>query len=389
MKALLRRASPQPAGDEVLRFGRLEIDLGARMARLDGQPCDLTSHQFDLLVVLAQSPGRVLSRDQIMDSLKGHPLEAFDRSIDVHISRIRAVIEDDPKAPRRVLTVRGAGYVFAKKQDSDADGRAAPTPRPAMKSLYVRIYVTVVAVLLLFAAVSGWVLQRHLDEERARVESVLSERMQAWAELIQRSMPGPDAPRAEQAEALRDWSQRLRVPLALDDPQGQRVAASESFLRRQADGGGRALAVRLEDERTLWVMRPGGLRASQGAGRGAGGPPRAGPGPGESPPLPFVPPTWPRGVGLAILLAVLFIAVAAGAYPVVRRLTRRLEALKQGVERFGAGAARAPRRGQRQRRSGGRGGELQRAAARSRRWCARTSRCSQTRATNCARRWHA
>ena len=89
------------------------------MARLDGQACDLTSHQFDLLVVLAQSPGRVLSRDQIMDSLKGHPLEAFDRSIDVHISRIRAVIEEDPKTPRRVLTVRGAGYVFAKKQDGD------------------------------------------------------------------------------------------------------------------------------------------------------------------------------------------------------------------------------------------------------------------------------
>lgn len=120
VKALLRRASPEPADDEVLRFGRLEIDLGARKARLDGRDCDLTGHQFDLLVVLAQSPGRVLSRDQIMDSLKGHPLEAFDRSIDVHISRIRAVIEDDPKAPRRVLTVRGVGYVFARKQDQDA-----------------------------------------------------------------------------------------------------------------------------------------------------------------------------------------------------------------------------------------------------------------------------
>ena len=119
VKALLRRASPQPAADDVLRFGRLEVDLGARMARLDGQACDLTGHQFDLLVVLAQSPGRVLSRDQIMDSLKGHPLEAFDRSIDVHISRIRAVIEDDAKLPRRVLTVRGAGYVFARKQDAD------------------------------------------------------------------------------------------------------------------------------------------------------------------------------------------------------------------------------------------------------------------------------
>jgi two-component system, OmpR family, phosphate regulon response regulator OmpR len=119
VKALLRRATPEAADDDVLRFGHLEIDLGAREARLQGQRCDLTGHQFDLLVVLAQSPGRVLTRDQIMDALKGHPLEAFDRSIDVHISRIRAVIEDDPKTPKRVLTVRGSGYVFARKQDGD------------------------------------------------------------------------------------------------------------------------------------------------------------------------------------------------------------------------------------------------------------------------------
>jgi DNA-binding response OmpR family regulator len=118
VKALLRRSAPDSSDEEVLTFGRLEVDLGARQARLDGEPCDLTSHQFELLTVLAKSPGRVLSRDQIMDSLKGHPLEAFDRSIDVHISRIRSVIEDDPKAPKRVLTVRGAGYVFAKKQDA-------------------------------------------------------------------------------------------------------------------------------------------------------------------------------------------------------------------------------------------------------------------------------
>ena len=118
VKALLRRSMPDLRPDEVLVFGRLEIDLGARQARLDGAPCELTGHQFDLLSVLAQSPGRVLSRDQIMDALKGHPLEAFDRSIDVHISRIRALIEDDPKAPRRVLTVRGAGYVFARRQDT-------------------------------------------------------------------------------------------------------------------------------------------------------------------------------------------------------------------------------------------------------------------------------
>ena len=119
VKALLRRAAPDAAPGEVLRFGRLEIDLGARQARLDGQVCELTSHQFELLVVLARHPGRVMSRDRIMDALKGHPMEAFDRSIDVHISRIRAVIEDDPKVPRRVLTVRGAGYVFARKQAGD------------------------------------------------------------------------------------------------------------------------------------------------------------------------------------------------------------------------------------------------------------------------------
>jgi two-component system phosphate regulon response regulator OmpR len=120
LRALLRRAGPASSGEqaELLRFGRLEIDLGARLARLEGQPCELTSHQFDLLLVLARSPGRVLSREAIMDALKGEPLEAFDRSIDVHISRIRQAIEDDPRQPRRVLTVRGAGYVFARSQDS-------------------------------------------------------------------------------------------------------------------------------------------------------------------------------------------------------------------------------------------------------------------------------
>jgi DNA-binding response OmpR family regulator len=120
VKALLRRAQPAAAADDVLVFGRLEIDLGAREARLSGQRCDLTTHQFELLVVLAQSAGRVLSRDQIMDALRGHPMDAFDRSIDVHVSRIRAAIEDDPKAPKRVLTVRGAGYLFAKRQDAPA-----------------------------------------------------------------------------------------------------------------------------------------------------------------------------------------------------------------------------------------------------------------------------
>jgi two-component system phosphate regulon response regulator OmpR len=120
VKALLRRGQSNNVSAEVLRFGRLEIDLGERTARLDGNDCALTSHQFELLVVMARHAGRVMTRDQIMDALKGHPMEAFDRSIDVHISRIRAAIEDDARAPKRLLTVRGAGYVFARKQDGDA-----------------------------------------------------------------------------------------------------------------------------------------------------------------------------------------------------------------------------------------------------------------------------
>jgi two-component system, OmpR family, phosphate regulon response regulator OmpR len=115
IKALLRRAHRQ-AKDSLLRFGRLEIDRDARAVRVGGAEKTLTSFQFALLVALAENAGRVLSRDALMDLLKGAKLEAFDRSIDVHVSRIRAAIEDDPKKPRRVITVRGAGYVFAKQQ---------------------------------------------------------------------------------------------------------------------------------------------------------------------------------------------------------------------------------------------------------------------------------
>jgi DNA-binding response OmpR family regulator len=118
LRAILRRRAPAGAGAQpVLHFGRLEIDTAARAVLLDGARCELTSYQFDLLLVLAQSAGRVLSREVLMDRVKGEHLEAFDRSIDVHVSRIRAAIEDDPKKPLRVITVRGAGYVFAKAQD--------------------------------------------------------------------------------------------------------------------------------------------------------------------------------------------------------------------------------------------------------------------------------
>jgi DNA-binding response OmpR family regulator len=116
LRAVLRRRAAPAAGTS-LRFGRLEIDRAARVARVDGQDRALTAHQFDLLVALAESAGRVLSRDSLMQKVRGLDLEAFDRSIDVHVSRIRAAIEDDPRRPRRILTVRGAGYVFARSQD--------------------------------------------------------------------------------------------------------------------------------------------------------------------------------------------------------------------------------------------------------------------------------
>lgn len=116
LRAVLRRGLG-PVKSDMLRFGRLEIDRGAREVRLDGEVRPLTSYQFALLLVLAEHAGRVMTRDSLMNLLQAQPMEAFDRSIDVHISRIRAAIEDDAKKPRRVITVRGAGYVFAKAQD--------------------------------------------------------------------------------------------------------------------------------------------------------------------------------------------------------------------------------------------------------------------------------
>jgi signal transduction histidine kinase len=200
-----------------------------------------------------------------------------------------------------------------------------------MRSLYLRIYLTVVAALALFALVSGWLVQRHLEDQRVRAEGAVRDRVEAWGELLQRSLPPAEASADEQVAGVRDWSQRLRVPMALDDAAGKRLGASESFMRRMAElpaFGGRLQPIRFDDGRTLWVPRLNPARLNGGA----------------RPPLPdsrppwLGPRSWPDGVGLAALLVVLFLAVAGGAFPVVRRLTRRLESLKQGVEAFGAGA---------------------------------------------------
>jgi DNA-binding response OmpR family regulator len=120
IRAVLRRRSEggsEAAPAAGMRVGTLEIDRNARSVTVGGELADLTSYQFDLLVAMAERAGRVLTRDQIMEAVRGRELEAFDRSIDVHMGRIRAAIEADAKNPKRILTVRGVGYVFAKQQD--------------------------------------------------------------------------------------------------------------------------------------------------------------------------------------------------------------------------------------------------------------------------------
>ena len=248
-----------------------------------------------------------------------------------------------------------------------------------MKSLYLRIWLTVVATLALFALSSGWLMQRHLAQERAQAEAMLAERMASWGELMEDSMPTADSPRVDQAEAVVDWSRRLRLPLALDDISGRRIAASESYLRQERDGlaASRAVSVRFEDGRRLWMLRPSlarlrkpdpvlGLDFALWPDRRMGPPPdrsarswldprRDAPPeeradampprdlerlPGEL--LPNVPGLSPKdGPGgwiLVGLLGLLFLSIAVASYPVVRGLTRRLEQLRKGVDAFGAGA---------------------------------------------------
>jgi len=223
-----------------------------------------------------------------------------------------------------------------------------------VKTLYLRIYLTVVAALLLFALVSGWLFQRNVESERARFDASQGDRLAAWAELIYGALPAADAPRAEQAEALLEWSARLRVPLALDDERGARVATSPSYARATGEPAQNAAAAAADeapagDESAVRGGAESPLparerRAPQRFTLADGrvlaivrGPPRDGMRP-PGPRMTGEPPRIVRGIGLVVTLGVLFLAVAAGAFPVVRRLTRRLEALKQGVETFGAGA---------------------------------------------------
>lgn len=242
-----------------------------------------------------------------------------------------------------------------------------------MKSLYLRIWLTVLLVLALFAAGSAWMFQRQLQSERSQAEALAESRMAAWASLIERSLPAADEPVERQAEAVEAWAERLRMPLALLDAQGQRLGASRVWLRREARGQDmtrRSVAVPLDDGRVLWIGRPQRLldslpnatgepddddrlpppsgrwadrRGHPGMHHGADGVAAM---PLHGAPLGPAGPWagWPGGLGLLTLMALLFVGIALAAWPVVRRLTRRLESLKQGVEAFGSGdlARRVP-----------------------------------------------
>jgi DNA-binding response OmpR family regulator len=114
IRAVLRRGADAPRA--VFSAGALAIDFEAREVTLDGKRVVLTHHEFELLAALARAGGRVLSRDQLMDALRGQEHEAFDRSIDVHVSKLRAKLEKDPRAPRYIKTVRGVGYALVRAE---------------------------------------------------------------------------------------------------------------------------------------------------------------------------------------------------------------------------------------------------------------------------------
>lgn len=118
IQAVLRRSGTGEPSERV-RMGALELNRAKRSATMNGDDLALTSAEFDLLTLLIQNRGRILSRDRIMDQMRGVDWDVFDRSIDVHISRLRQKLGDDPKRPAFIRTVRGSGYIFVGGNDND------------------------------------------------------------------------------------------------------------------------------------------------------------------------------------------------------------------------------------------------------------------------------
>lgn len=113
IRALLRRIDPDPPGQpQSLSFGSLEIHTGSRSVKLEGQMVKLSSHEFDLLWLLAQRAGEVVGRDFLFQELYGRPYDGMDRTIDVRVSQLRKKLGDNPDNPKRIKTIWGRGYLF-------------------------------------------------------------------------------------------------------------------------------------------------------------------------------------------------------------------------------------------------------------------------------------
>ena len=234
-----------------------------------------------------------------------------------------------------------------------------------MKSLYLRIYATVVVVLLLFALVSGWIVERHLDDERARNEQVASDRLGAWAELLGNSLPGADTSvEVQLAAAARLVAAPARAARARrrPGPADRRLRIVRAAQCSTASGRSRSSSTTAARcGRCVPACARAAARARRaGAARRAGPAAKSAAAGGVAAAVADAVPGLPRSAGLAIVLVVLFLAIAAGAYPVVRRLTRRLEALKQRRRAVRRRRARPSGRDLGCRRGGRGRGELQR-----------------------------
>ncbi len=241
LNAILRRAKPDKTS-EMLRFGRLEIDAGARQVRLDGEPRALTSHQFALLLLLAQHAGRVMSREVIMDLLDQRAaggLRPLDRR--AHLAHPRGDRgRSEEAAPRH----HGARRRLRLRQ-------AAGLTR---LRLYQKIYLTLIASLLLVVAIAGAIWRFGADT------SPVAQAFEMAGELAALVLPPPDAPRRAQQEAVERLAGRLKVDLALFDEQRSLIAAAGRPLPSPPPGATAAAGS------TVRMGRPGASACRTSAG---------------------------------------------------------------------------------------------------------------------------
>ena len=113
VKAVLRRLEPAPASGDTVRAGDLVLDVPRMRVEVAGRPVELTPTEFELLATMARQPGRIFTRNQLLDAVRGMAFESYERSIDSHVKNLRRKIEPDPRSPRYVLTVYGVGYRLA------------------------------------------------------------------------------------------------------------------------------------------------------------------------------------------------------------------------------------------------------------------------------------